>query len=826
MDVTLLLNQSGAKGDKNVSRESTPASVTGAASTVPSTALPTPSPERASPQRESERLNRGRTPWNAGGYSLPLHSESKAASNSAGAYRWSSEQPEPETAWCASVSASIHSRHGSSDSDMASARDLDLQGRPQLTRTMTLEHRQRPSECIERRLPSWHERRGTDERWNMPWHKMSDSHSSLSSYGSWQSRCHSRMSSVTTVSGGHHMASSLAELPILESKLAEHHGGSETDRPMSARSRTRLSTTDEAAEMEGPRSPSDAVLNMKAPPRYRAQADKSGHPYFRASRLLSSSSSPRIHKRAISAPDFAPPSHSLRQGYAVLPRPQQAMAISANGPRNGRGASAAAPSAVAEDGHGMTASCSSPAGAAAAEEECSASSGGEMEDPRCMFVVNCDTGSQLRKAISHLFGRNKSCTLKIPRPVWVYYCRKHYQRIRYRNAKTYPANQMELVKVQIRRLQTWSDNNKNKGRGPFIKQWTLSLRKREQNRLESGKGGADAAYEDQYAAQGGCAVPDWIIHLLGDGYSTERMLDIAERLHKEIVEGVLTQVPEIEFLPDIVDDDASKPARARRHNSSNTPKRKASDLPALTRQDSEPLYPDHQPPDFDGKRARLASHELAPVPYGRPVQTYMVPPRAPKVVPQMHYAQPDYEAPRFGSHFQHSFNTGAFYANANSMPAARYPTAHEAQLTLPPLGMQIAAHAPSMPKQPRFAGHMRSLHQRSASAFTPGSRPLPASTRPSSSGNTHQPRLDVGGGYQVTSHPHNLPAMGDVQWKQQQQQQQQQQQHAEQAPQYPQAWAHDYGHGFAPQHAAFQHAPVYSQPHHRPERTASSYSIN
>ncbi|PHH68396.1 hypothetical protein CDD82_594 [Ophiocordyceps australis] len=699
---------------------------------------------------------------------------------------------------------------------------------------MTLEHRQRPSECIERRLPPWNERRGTDERSNLPRHKVSDSHSSQSSYGSWQSRCHSRMSSVTTVSGGHHMASSLAELPILESKLAEHDGGSETDRPMSARSRTRLSTTDEAAEMEAPRSPSDAVLNMKAPSRYRSHAEKSGHhPYLRASRLLSSSS-PRIHKRAISAPDFAPPSHSLRQAYAVLPPPHHTMAVSANGARNVRGASAAATSTVAEDGNGVLPSCASPPGAG--EEDGSASSGGEMEDPRCMFVVNCDTGSQLRKAISHLFGRNKSCTLKIPRPVWVYYCRKHYQRIRYRNAKTYPANQMELVKVQIRRLQTWSDNNKSKGRGPFIKQWTLSLRKREQNRLENGKGGPDGGYEDQYAAQGGCAVPDWIINLLGDGYTTERMLDIAERLHREIVDGVLTQVPEIEFLPDIVDDDAgvsSKPARARRHNSSNagsrTPKRKASDLPALTRQDSasgESLYPDHQAQDFDdaaslGKRARLASlaqHDLAPVSYGRPVQTYMVPPRAPKVVPQMHYSQNDYEVsshaqPRFGSQFQHSFNTGGFYANG--MASGRYPTGPDAPLTLPPLGIQMA-----MPKPPRFAGHMRSLHQRSASAFTPGSRPVPASTRPSSSGNSHQPRLDVGG-YEAPSHPHNLPAMNHAHWKQHQQQQQ----HAEQA-QYAQGWVQDYAHGFGPQHAAFQHAPVYTQSHHRPERTVSSYSVN
>lgn len=122
-----------------------------------------------------------------------------------------------------------------------------------------------------------------------------------------------------------------------------------------------------------------------------------------------------------------------------------------------------------------------------------------------MFVANCDTGSQLRKAISHLFGRNKSCTLKIPKEVWVYYYRKHYQRIRYHNARTYPSNQMELVKVQIRRLQAWSESNKAKGSGPYIKQWMLSLRMREQNRLESGKGAADEGGDDDHAAAPGAA---------------------------------------------------------------------------------------------------------------------------------------------------------------------------------------------------------------------------------------------------------------------------------------------------------------------------------
>ncbi|KAG6001864.1 hypothetical protein E4U21_003761 [Claviceps maximensis] len=215
------------------------------------------------------------------------------------------------------------------------------------------------------------------------------------------------------------------------------------------------------------------------------------------------------------------------------------------------------------------------------------------EKPVCMFVDDCDTGSQLRKAISHLFGRNKTCTLKIPKMVWVYYCRKHYQRVRYRNARTYPVTQMELVETQIERLKAWSDENQARGKGAYIKSWTLSLRKREEKRLKGNKG-VNVEDDDASAALGSSHVPSWIINELGDGFETGRVFGIAARLREEIESGALNQVPEIEFLPDIVDDesekDESKPVRHRRQTGSTStakqPKRKASDFSVVFEQGS------------------------------------------------------------------------------------------------------------------------------------------------------------------------------------------------------------------------------------------------
>jgi hypothetical protein len=102
----------------------------------------------------------------------------------------------------------------------------------------------------------------------------------------------------------------------------------------------------------------------------------------------------------------------------------------------------------------------------------------------CMYIADCDTGSQLRKAISHIFGRNKMCTRLIPPSVWVHYCRKHYQRSRYRNPKEFAKLQCDLVQLQIRRVHEWGLENEKNARPGVVKDWGLAVRKREQKRLD------------------------------------------------------------------------------------------------------------------------------------------------------------------------------------------------------------------------------------------------------------------------------------------------------------------------------------------------------
>ncbi|KAL1894715.1 hypothetical protein Sste5346_005689 [Sporothrix stenoceras] len=207
----------------------------------------------------------------------------------------------------------------------------------------------------------------------------------------------------------------------------------------------------------------------------------------------------------------------------------------------------------------------------------------------CMYRGDCQTGSQLRKAISHIFGRNKLCTRMIPTGVWVHYCRKHYQRTRYRNGGEYPQRQIGLVQTQIHRVQAWSDSNAQQNRGPVLKDWSLSVRKREQMRLDSksaangkkrtfeGMDEEEDNFDDDRAEMSGTAVPEWVVAQIGDGFSTAGILEVVERLKSDIDAGRLQQIPDIEILPNIVTDaNSDEPASNNTAKKTYTKRRTAS----------------------------------------------------------------------------------------------------------------------------------------------------------------------------------------------------------------------------------------------------------
>ncbi len=102
-------------------------------------------------------------------------------------------------------------------------------------------------------------------------------------------------------------------------------------------------------------------------------------------------------------------------------------------------------------------------------------SGHKVVDPLCTAVPECVANSgDHRKVVSHIFGRNKTCTSQIPTECWILYCRKHYQRHRYRAKNTgWKRTQFDVIKRQLTRLESWGG----------VIDWEVSLRKKERDEL-------------------------------------------------------------------------------------------------------------------------------------------------------------------------------------------------------------------------------------------------------------------------------------------------------------------------------------------------------
>ncbi|KAK4191430.1 hypothetical protein QBC35DRAFT_448352 [Podospora australis] len=214
---------------------------------------------------------------------------------------------------------------------------------------------------------------------------------------------------------------------------------------------------------------------------------------------------------------------------------------------------------------------------------------------QCGFMEGCDYMAEarqrgisipMRKVISHLFGRNKTCTRSVPDQVWYCVCRKHYQRGRYRNQQDFMINLCTYVITQTLRIVAWSNDNVRNGtpEDGGLMNWTLTPRRREQARREA-KDGKDKAsgkrkYEDdedaaeddddddaaeiQYpSASNGVPVPDWLYDMCYKEYLTREVIEIVYRIRGEIEAGNLIGFPDVEFLPNISGANAKPKPKAK-----------------------------------------------------------------------------------------------------------------------------------------------------------------------------------------------------------------------------------------------------------------------
>ncbi|KAL4988403.1 hypothetical protein BDW68DRAFT_176843 [Aspergillus falconensis] len=101
-----------------------------------------------------------------------------------------------------------------------------------------------------------------------------------------------------------------------------------------------------------------------------------------------------------------------------------------------------------------------------------------------------------RKVISHIFGRNKKVTKQIPPWIWVYYCRRHYQRARYRAG----SDGREWARIQCERVLDLFEAMRKWG---MVEGFTVHLRSREVERLVGAVRASSAPARSSNSRRGG-----------------------------------------------------------------------------------------------------------------------------------------------------------------------------------------------------------------------------------------------------------------------------------------------------------------------------------
>ena len=170
----------------------------------------------------------------------------------------------------------------------------------------------------------------------------------------------------------------------------------------------------------------------------------------------------------------------------------------------------------------------------------------------CQYTSQCNTGSQdYRKVISHIFGRNKKCTTQIPDSCWIIYCRKHYQRTRYRTSKAQVKNyfriQFDNLARQLTRMEKWGG----------VRSWTIGLRKKEREILSAEDSALaqlqvpGASIDNETIARVHRCRERYLLPYVGDNKTYNDVRRFTHAIQQEVERSGATELPGFELLPDI-----------------------------------------------------------------------------------------------------------------------------------------------------------------------------------------------------------------------------------------------------------------------------------
>ncbi|SMY18996.1 unnamed protein product [Zymoseptoria tritici ST99CH_1A5] len=187
-------------------------------------------------------------------------------------------------------------------------------------------------------------------------------------------------------------------------------------------------------------------------------------------------------------------------------------------------------------------------------------------------VRPCTTGQTIhprpshgRKFVSDFFGRNKTSTLSIPEDVWHYYCRQHYQRMKYAADKS-PAAHLQFfsdaLRAQLQRIKLWRPEAKftvqlQSAAGDRLSKYEAELLRNGNDRAAAKnavsitprtgkKNGSILSSANAVEVEHAAYVRD---HLAGENRSVDWILaNVMPWIEGEFVAGRMVRMPPVEFL--------------------------------------------------------------------------------------------------------------------------------------------------------------------------------------------------------------------------------------------------------------------------------------
>ncbi|KAL8774580.1 MAG: hypothetical protein Q9209_000953 [Squamulea sp. 1 TL-2023] len=175
-----------------------------------------------------------------------------------------------------------------------------------------------------------------------------------------------------------------------------------------------------------------------------------------------------------------------------------------------------------------------------------------------------------RKVTSHIFGRNKRQTHQIPQGCWLRYCRKHYQRQKYRRPSDWFETQLLLVDAQLDRLEEWGG----------VIDWTIQLRKKEREAVDE---------ELKYEAVHGCLPSGplsrerFLLRYLGKNKTFAEVREVVNIINEECDRTKNNELPSFEFLPRIDERRNPRPRRGIARRGARAPVQRAATTPTTFR---------------------------------------------------------------------------------------------------------------------------------------------------------------------------------------------------------------------------------------------------